>query len=63
MYVIIISLTVLGLFSQRNQVRGDFINPLHYIRYERAVTQPGECLIECLIIEWAGIKVISRMIQ
>ena len=45
MYVIVISLTVLGFVSQRNQVRGDFINPLHYIRYERAVTQLGECLI------------------
>ena len=40
--IIALSLTVLGLFSQRNQVRGDFINPLHYIRYERAVTQLGE---------------------
>ena len=40
--VYIISLCVLGFVGQRNQVLGDFINPLHYIRYERAVTQLGE---------------------
>ena len=45
MYVIyIISLSLLGFVSQ-NQVRGDFINPLHYIRYERAVTQLGKCYL------------------
>ena len=45
MYVFITVLTVLGLVSQRSQVHGDFINPLNYIRYERAVTEPSECLI------------------
>ena len=39
MYVFITVLTVLGFVSQ---VRGDFINPLNYVRYERAVTEPGE---------------------
>ena len=44
MYRFITVLTVLGYVSQ---VRGDFINPLNYIRYERAVTEPGKELISC----------------
>ena len=41
MYVLIV-LIVLGFVSDRSQVRGDFINPLNYIRYERAVIQLGK---------------------
>ena len=42
MFVTILSLTLFGFVSRINQVCGDFINPLNYIRYERAVTQLGE---------------------
>ena len=44
MYVLVLSLTLLGFISKRNQVCGDFINPLNYIRYERAVIRIGELL-------------------
>ena len=40
----VISLALLGFVSQY-QVGGDFVNPLYYIRYERAVTQLGECCL------------------
>jgi len=44
MYLII---TLLFVVFGQNLVRGDFINPLNYVRCERAVTQLGECLILC----------------
>lgn len=53
MYVLIVSLIVLGFVSERSQVRGDFINPLNYIRYERAVIQLGKrSTTKCCV--WAG---------
>lgn len=52
MYIAVTLLIVLGFVSHKIQVCGDFINPLHYIRYERAATQPGECLV--FIVLWAN---------
>ena len=40
--VLITSLIVFGFVSERSQVCGDFINPLNYVRYERAVIQVGK---------------------
>ena len=42
MYVLIVLLIVFGFVSERSQVCGDFINPLNYVRYERAVIQVGK---------------------
>ena len=45
MYLLITSLSLLGFVSQPSQVRGDFINPLHYVRYERTAIRLGECTL------------------
>ena len=65
MYVLIISLIVLGFVSEQSQVRGDFINPLNYIRYERAVIQLGKLVSRAKCFAWAfaHAKEVSALIQ